>query len=193
MTIRPILFGAPMVRAILNGTKTQTRRIVKMPIHDRNFGCELAGNEIGQLEAHQLCPYGKPRDRLWVRETIEAMVPKGGRDVANSYARYRADTNGIAFGKWTPSIFMPRWASRITLEITGVRVERLQSISGDDCFAEGIDPEGEAYSEGEHFQIGGSPISAERYAFNSLWRSINGDESWEANPFVWVISFAKAA
>ena len=187
---RPIIFRAPMIRAILAGTKSQTRRIVKLPLHDRDFGCELAGNEIGQEEAHSLCPYGAPLDRLWVRESFQALFADGIEDqyqtdyktgkgykvyyMATDARQEYVDAEDDLQDKITPSIFMPRWASRITLEVTGVRVERLQDISEADAKAEGV-----------------NPVRTHRVSYIALWNTINGAGSWESNPWVWCISFWK--
>ncbi len=161
---RPILFSAPMVRAILEGRKTVTRRAMKFPLIDRDFGCELAGNEIGQSEAHRLCPYGPPGQRLWVRESWwqagdwQATYPEDdtGAWFGSRRVVYSADgtppnepntsyPNGLRNGAYSaaapnkiwrhrPSIHMNRWASRILLEITDVRVERLQDGEGETAF-----------------------------------------------------------
>lgn len=180
---RPILFQADMVNAILSGRKTQTRRIVK-PTKDRNgSGCHLAPCEIaGEVNGgdYGLCPYGQPGDRLWVREAFR------NRRVDNSPGGvvYRADHPGEStvpgsYGRpWKPSIHMPRWASRITLEIVSVRVERLQSIKSKDAEAEGC----ECGSYGKYFPVDN---------FACLWDSINGRESWDANPWVWVVEFRR--
>ncbi|ECC3255677.1 hypothetical protein YD04_002133 [Salmonella enterica subsp. enterica] len=184
-----------MVRAILEGRKTQTRRPVKFPLIDKNMGCELAGNELaGELAAHNYwnSPYGKPGDRIWVRETFR--VHCRATDVATLVYRasvrnsWTEQTHRVPVAvcntpatpeKWTPSIHMPRWASRITLEITDVRVERLNDIRECDAKAEGGQTEctliGDKYYPG----------------FRSLWKSIYGEESWAANPWVWVIEFKR--
>lgn len=192
MKERPILFSGPMVRAILEGRKTQTRRVVKrqgdmeFDPADPHFGpywLSYATEADGE-DAKVRCPYGVPGDRLWVRETYcEFTEDSPDRMGAGFY--YRADLanqsdsaaetmrlNGV---KWRPSIFMPRRASRILLEITGVRVERLQDISDDDCRAEG-------YDRSHAFP---------REWFARLWASINGTGSWAANPLVWVVSFQR--
>ncbi|MBD0758910.1 morphogenetic protein [Klebsiella variicola] len=180
MKERGMIFNGEMVRAILDGRKTQTRRPVKFPVHDKNLGCELAGNELaGELSAGSYLnsAFGKPGDRIWVRET---------------WARYNIDQNShdIAFrattpadwpeeGRWRPSIHMPRWASRILLEITDVRVERLKSISDGDAIREGCSTadmkSGDCVAD----------------VFARLWASIYGDESWNSNPWVWVIEFKR--
>lgn len=192
MSDRPILFSAPMVRALLAGTKTQTRRVVKHPglaslshIVDCRDG--WWGDEEGDFQA--LCPYGAPGDRLWVRETWQHVEGGAVRDAAGGVMDsfddeivYRAD-NMNRRSAWTPSIHMPRWASRITLEITAVRVERLQDISEADAKAEGVEPMLVPPD-------GGSAPHVEGY--RTLWESINGAGSWDANPWVWVLEFRRA-
>jgi hypothetical protein len=153
MKERPIIFSDAMVRAILDGTKTQTRRIVKPPLE--------------QNTPAVACPYGKPGDWLWVRET---WAEQAG-DVI-----YRA-TDTTERKLWKPAIFMPRWASRITLEIESIRVERLQDCSRADAMAEGYPAK----------NMADGPDPLEWYA--TLWNNINGLGSWDANPWVWVISF----
>ncbi|HBY8156433.1 TPA: hypothetical protein MI828_23760, partial [Klebsiella pneumoniae] len=161
MTERGMIFNSEMVRAILDGRKTQTRRPVKFPVHDKNLGCELAGNELaGELSAGNYLnsAFGKPGDRIWVRETWHAIhdyCDENGhvdeRRYARSIPRHRGNywhpVYEEAWGNesredrefpWRPSIHMPRWASRILLEITDVRVERLRSMSQDDARAEGV-------------------------------------------------------
>ena len=162
MTERPILFSAPMVRAILDGNKTQTRRVVKLKPDYMETFLRLP-NKVA------CCPYGQPGGRLWVRETFEDC-----ESALHSCVLYRAD-GGTPGTKWTPSIHMPRWASRITLEITGVRVERLQDISEED-----------AISEGTPFPCGGWVGG-----YQKLWESIHGPGSWDLNPWVWVVEFKR--
>ena len=181
MTSRPILFSAPMVRALLDGSKTQTRRVLK------SQALEWISTPVGfdpQFIAdaeNRLSPYGQVGDQLWVRETFcDATVGLHGRVL------YRA--TGDTACKWKPSIFMPRAASRITLEITGVRVERLQNITAADALAEGVIqlPDG-GYSLSDTRHYSDSPD--ESYA--SLWEHLNGEGSWNSNPWVWVIEFKK--
>ena len=190
MTTRPILFSAPMVRAILDGTKTQTRRIVK-PKHLRTSNLvhdvlHLLGPEL-LSEAARYCPYGRPGDQLWVRETFCELMDSDTHETNLYYAATDETprlTDGDGFtsytkagreaSPWKPSIYMPRAASRITLEVTGIRVERLQDITS-----------GDAVSEGVLFTASTNP----RKAYEELWESINGPGSWDANPFVWVIEF----
>lgn len=201
MKERPILFSAPMVRAILSGAKTQTRRPapVREPrpgVFEITRGVHLVGNEAAVREdwlKYMTNPYGMPGDRLWVRETwahdaeslddLRAMV----EDIvmgSNCGPYYRADAVHENSGlTWRPSIHMPRWASRITLEITDVRVQRLQDISEDDAKAEGVDP----------YEWPGGPARPNaREAFRELWDRINGKRAtWDSNPWVWVVSFQR--
>ena len=189
MKERPIIMRADDVRAILAGTKTQTRRIAKLSSAGR---VERGGRNwhVDDPDAAFACPYGQPGDRLWVRESLRFV--RVGENY-HEHAVYAADgvrvprcpdllpqfCDGMAFGlaRSVPSIHMPRWASRITLEITGVRVERLQDISAADAWAEGI-----AYS----------PDVDPVHAYRELWEQINGPGSWDANPFVWVVEFRRA-
>ena len=208
MKERPILFSAPMVRAILAGKKTQTRRVVK-PRKDPDYGCELSPGEIaGDEHAARLCPYGQPGDRLWVREAwgiadkwlhdCETDPPRCIAYRANRAARnfdpvYDVDTSSWAFThmKWRPSIHMPRWASRITLEVTGVRVERLRSISIEDAKAEGAWPDVSIVAECAAYFCTDVLSVNPRMAFRMLWERINGGESWIADPWVWVVEFKR--
>ena len=206
---RPILFSAPMVRALLDGSKTQTRRVVKpQPVYDGRFagGWKLKGKKGHEAATcssliAEVCPYGQPGDRLWVREawrTYRGNDATPPRDLTTAHRIwYEADDRcNAAAGKLRPSMFMPRWASRITLEVTGVRVERLQDISEADSVAEGI----ERQEDGLGWKRG--PISSDhpntatrtafpRLAYQSLWEQINGPDSWEATPWVWAIEFKR--
>ena len=204
MKERPILFSGPMVRAILEGRKTQTRRIVKK---SRKEFCDINGlghavftdNNITYQELK--CPYGQEGDRLWVRETWATDYPEklkleiweGGQNLDWIMHRAHSDNVHENLGiRWRPSIHMPRWASRITLEVTGVRVERLQDISEEDAIAEGIQPSelGEAASASLQL-IKGEQWPAAVLQYAELWQSINGPGSWEANPWVWVVEFKR--
>ena len=193
-----MIFNAEMVRAILDGRKTQTRRIMKVQPDTPEFGLRRIiessiANEIGmyfwsQEDARGIkarskqfsCPYGDVGDHIWVRETFCA-VPDNDEPAGCSALLYAADGNG-PYGKWTPSIHMPRWASRLTLEITGVRVERLRDLSEDDAKSEGITPPSGGVLPGWEYRIN----------FRDLWMSIYGADNWEANPWVWVIEFKVA-
>lgn len=180
MKERPILFSGPMVRAILEGRKTQTRRVVKFEFVKTIPVPENSAFREG-TEWKSECPFGQPGDRLWVRET---WAPHA--DMPPS-AIYRCDRGGdyqdtvTPNFRWRPSIHMPRWASRLTLEITAVRVERLQDISEEDVWEEGCTkPSG-------YF---GCPGQAQSI-FRSLWGAVYGHESWDANPWVWVVEFKR--
>ncbi|HBX5813164.1 TPA: morphogenetic protein [Klebsiella pneumoniae] len=198
MKERGMIFNAEMVRAILDGRKTQTRRIMAPQPADDIERCIFPNPEAigwksslrhkhGSTTAH-FCHYGKPGDRIWVRETWNKY---GG------LLTYRADHDWIddmrketvCTAKWVPSIHMPRWASRILLEITDVRVERLNSISQEDAQAEGLELTGwrPTYSD----QDSGGEVMTPYDNFAELWSSIYGDESWQANPWVWVIEFKR--
>lgn len=175
--------SAPMVRAILEKRKTQTRRIIK----PQPAAC--ADGFLLPLRTES--PYGYVGDRLWVRENgwqRPYRSPKMMREGADTWAPYYFDADGLTdrdvadFKKWgfkrRPSIHMPRWESRITLEVTAVRVEQVQRISDKDCFAEGIEPIGPEHSH---------DIPRKEYA--ALWDKINGRGAWDKNPWVWCISF----
>lgn len=200
---RPILMSAEMVRAVIDGRKTQTRRIVKLIRHPSwsggfyvkrpNSGCMVGIQTLvegGFKDAGYFSPFGCPGDRLWVRETwTEALFsafdappkhPKPGRQFVG--ALYKADNPAThRVSKWKPSIHMPRWASRITLEITEVRVERLWDISEEDAKSEGVMP---CLNE-----IGEPRICGHYLAFYDLWNSIYGQRGWDKNEWVWVVSF----
>lgn len=225
MAERPMLMSAPMVRALLAGTKTQTRRVVKPPRNRPAFVLLDHGNgwwpyqsDDGEselcddgMEHPYTCPYGKPGDRLWVREafsgphcmdaTDECVAVRPSKWGEGSRIWYWADGNPT-HGDWTrprPSIHMPRWASRILLEVTAVRVERLQDISEADAKAEGITPiwpDGPRDDGGpNHFTVDvdpghlNGPTAATVYRM--LWELINGEGSWDANPWVWVVEFKR--
>lgn len=221
MAERPILFSAPMVRAILDGAKTQTRRLVNLtgrliemrwsPLHpERGLRVTVRtgprSTHTGPIGDHlDACPYGQPGDRLWVREehfrfghwepVAGAKTRKGGRQkwmfVADSDETRFTAPDGVevrrgrhhrdpATPAWHKRLarFMPRCLSRITLEVTSVHVERLHEISDDDARAEGAPGPFDS-------------LFTPRLRFERLWESINGPESWDANPWVWVVSFRK--
>ncbi len=191
---RPILFSGPMVRAILEGRKSQTRRTIERMEgfrvkqfgpsdttgYDWHFRCQRGlWQDMDHAEVISRCPYGQAGDRLWVRETFAIA------NAANRSVVYRASTP-MGDGLWRPSIHMPRWASRITLEITGVRVERLNEVSEEDAKEEGI----ETSSDGVYFMDytrGITNACRPDYSFMTLGKSINGPDSWAANPWVWVV------
>lgn len=214
---RPILFSGAMVRALLAGTKTQTRRVVKPQpdtAHDSEPYWFIGGYRVwGYRPAPAVplreggnplpCPYGQPGDRLWVRETWRGIVKTSAPwDDCTTYgvAHYVPDEDecrrleyAATFGEgakgWRPSIHMPRWASRITLEITRARVERLQDISKADAMAEGIvlQPDGGyGLADTTHYHS-----TDPRQSYFSLWEAINGDGSVQANPWVWVVEFRR--
>ncbi|HBS9332675.1 TPA: morphogenetic protein [Klebsiella pneumoniae] len=211
MKERGMIFNSEMVRAILDGRKTQTRRIMKVqPVLNGNF-YEVFGSawskgmtSIPAVPGHSLstrCPFGAVGDRIWVRETFCPVddTQYGGEKWVDYRAtpRYEAShpagwdsaPNDAEALKWRPSIHMPRWASRILLEITGVRVERLNSISQEDAQAEGLELTGwrPTYSDPDS----GGEVMTPYDNFAELWSSIYGDESWKANSWVWVISFKR--
>ncbi|GKL00250.1 hypothetical protein NUBL21990_21500 [Klebsiella pneumoniae] len=208
MTERGMIFNGEMVRALLDGRKTQTRRPVKFPVHDKNLGCELAGNELaGELSAGNYLnsAFGKPGDRIWVREAFR--VHSRATDVATLVYKasernsWTEQTHRVPVAvcnkpatpeKWTPSLHMPRWACRILLEITNVRVERLNAISEEDATAEGVPPAGSLLPDypGTFLTPKGDFATA-KVAFQRLWESIYGEESLKANGWVWVISFKR--
>ncbi len=184
---RPILFSAEMVRAILEGRKTQTRRVMKK--QPQLFTARQLAEKLPPYdEIVSKCPYGQPGDRLWVREKFSYLeftnrYPVIKRSLAEGDTQpevfYWADGKMPGWGNWTrpkPSIHMPRWASRITLEITALRVERLKDISEADAEAEGMQL---AY------------MSTRRSSFLELWDSINKKHPWTANPWVWVVEFKR--
>ena len=170
-----------MVRAILAGTKSQTRRIVKP---------QPTGSVLLR------CPYMRT-GRLWVRETWQSMTdPKIVQNIEDVQYRADEDDPGVT---WRPSIFMPRWASRLTLEITGVRLEQLQEISATDALAEGLRYGTQLLAGAGGARFGGwnAPNEPDTMyadsgdAYGSLWNSINGRGAWDLNPWVWVIEFRK--
>ena len=185
MKERPILFSGGMVRAILDGSKTQTRRIAK----EFNEMPNLDGI-LRRFPNQEGCPYGTPGDRLWVRETFAQGVEGCPGGISYRADHFDPKGDGPAHPmKWRPSIFMPRIASRILLEITDVRVQRLQEISEEDARAEGVTDFAGRWWDGSPVVCG--KWNAPSEAFAALWESINGTGSWEANPWVWVITFRR--
>lgn len=194
---RPILMSGPLVRAVLDGRKSQTRRPIS-PVQPRADGRWPAGRD-----PLPDCPFGQVSDRLWVREAWGLRRPFDRTDWHRGSLRgateaiihdewavdYRAAWGPNQEGCfWRPSVHMPRWASRLTLRITDVRVERLQDISEEDARAEGVDPHPLRMDMDT-----GLPMEREtaRSAFARAWGGIYGTESWDANPFVWTISFER--
>ena len=188
MKERPMLFSAPMVRAILDGRKTVTRRIVKA----RDLEWMDVHQGLREPDNAERCPYGQPGgDRLYVRETWAAphaydhLPPRLIPQDARIHYAATEDRGGLL---WRPSIHMPRWASRILLEVTGVRVERLNDISKADAIAEGAPPSHPSIDR-VSAEYGHADFSRSWYA--QLWDQINGAGSWDANPWVWVIEFKR--
>lgn len=197
---RPILFSAPMVRALLAGAKTQTRRQIQVQppagtiqvstFHHpdprpRFYAWTDDGHGRAELADGGWCSpcrYGQPGDRLWVREawkahtTFDHLPP---REIPESHVWYMADHGYKAQSRYRQGMFMPRWASRITLEITGVRIERLQDISRGDAMAEGC--------PFPNMAAGPNPCDW----YRDLWEQINGAGSWAGNPWVWVVKFKR--
>lgn len=221
MKERPVIFNGEMVRAIIDGRKTQTRRVMKVQPESSGFGLRFITESLNNRDTGKYfwsqsdacginrprskpfaCPFGQVGDRLWVREAyqgplfnfdqMETYLEDTSKFERPEFCEYRADggktpeyydaDDNLRYG-WKPSIHMPRWASRILLEITGVRVERLNDITHEDAKAEGC-----CYGRG-----GGVPDFAVTPAdhFPTLWASIYGVENWRANPWVWVIEFRR--
>lgn len=218
MTERGMIFNSEMVRAILDGRKTQMRRIIKdctvgrdpiskfIQVGKKFIGCYP--EDVPEL-IRECCPYGVPGDRIWVRETfqgplfdfeqMEAYQEDSSKFKKPEFCVYKADgkpapeffdaDDNLHCG-WRPSIHMPRWASRITLEITGVRVEQLKSISEEEARSEGVARLREGFWK--HYQPGWTQhqLSA-RGSFATLWDSIYGFGDWDRNPWVWVVEFKR--
>lgn len=204
MQARPMLFSAPMVRAILDGRKTQTRRIVKpqppkgtekvisqtekigqsflcMSQPENGFRSVIPANHSKKHPA-MIPPHGQVGDLIWVRETCKAIGPKHEPEIMYSdHDDYDIATKELGW-RVLPSIYMPRRESRITLKIAGVRVERLQDVSGADAKAEGVNSQLICSN-----RLG--PAGSYRMNFTLLWESINGPTSWNENPWVWVYEF----
>ena len=223
MKERPVIFNGEMVRAILDGRKTQTRRAIS----DRHFHLIDVASQVGEcypLESgidhansqsyyREYCPFGQVGDRLWVREAyqgplfnfdqMETYLEDTSKFERPEFCEYRADggktpeyydaDDNLRYG-WKPSIHMPRWASRITLEITAVRVERLNDISEEDAKAEGVKPAGDMLPDyPDTFLTPKGDFATAKVAFQRLWQSIYDEESWAANPWVWVIEFKQVS
>lgn len=227
MKERPILFSGPMVRALLAGTKTQTRRIVKLdefqPSKTKGYDWTFRGRgavwqDYRNDRIAEKSPYGVVGDRLWVKETFfhgrwteshfsNDMTGRSVETVVSNWAGPEAKSEGIHYVadlgdavpppsdvyRWTkrPAIFMYRWASRLLLEVTAVRVERLQSIDELDALAEGV--EGRVVTSTLDGKPGEYVVGPARDAYAALWDDINGDTMpWSSNPWVWVVSFKRA-
>ncbi|HEE5105179.1 TPA: hypothetical protein R7I94_003281 [Klebsiella pneumoniae] len=215
MKERGMIFNGEMVRAILDGRKTQTRRIMKPQPEPCPRGGHWWPSNVFKTMLHveeemqngkggwgglvgDACPFGDVGDRIWVRETW-AEAGASAPDLKLYRANYPEHVPSIYENvppaeeiRWTPSIHMPRTASRIQLEITDVRVERLNAISEEDATAEGVPPAGSLLPDypGTFLTPKGDFATA-KVAFQRLWESIYGEESWKANPLVWVISFKR--
>lgn len=211
MKERPVIFNGEMVRAILDGRKTQTRRALNWK---RQPYTEMAERDDGSLwpwaedgerggDIWFPCPFGEVGERLWVRETFMDLTGTGIEATTGKFEgfAYRADTPAGSYGdevrkeyglKWTPSLHMPRKSCRILLEITAVRVERLNDISEEDAKAEGVKPAGDMLPDyPDTFLTPKGDFATAKVAFQRLWQSIYGEESWAANPWVWVIEFKR--
>ena len=213
MRERPISLRDWEARAILEGRKTQTRRPVQSPaknmqregmevIKRRAPGDRWYGDHVWSMRGptgvwgdytddrfRSLCPFGAPGDLLWVREAHAFDPCEDSEGNAADRVLYRADHNGAAPLRWRPSIHMPRWASRLTLRVADVRVERVQDITEEDARSEGV------YSLCGGYCAGGADAewnATARAAFEGLWIDTYGPESWTANPFCWVVSFERA-
>lgn len=201
MSERPIIFSPESVALIRRGVKTQTRRVMKPQ------PCEDLWKILRRYPRQRTCPHGNPGDRLWVREAwampanlqpcircgiIHPATHLDGCPYITYPAIYKADfdTLGADEVKWRNAMFMPRWASRLTLELTAVRVERLQEISEEDARAEGC-ASVDASADEKAF-MGSDGQWTEKFAYMMMWDSINGKKApWESNPFVWVLEFCR--
>lgn len=195
MKERPILFSGEMVRAILAGRKTQTRRVIRQRDLDR-----MEGLMLHDSEAEMWCPYGRVSDRLWVRETFSpgtlAIENKEADNICYRAGKCPCGDEGKYHWhgtKWKPSIFMPRWASRITLEIVSVRVERIQDISESDAKAEGITNPAEIAHLRAITEKAGLQYCPHKMAYSELWDELNEERGfgWDVNPWVWAIEFRR--
>ena len=208
MKEHPIIFSGPMVRAILDARKTQTRRLMKSQPPAKPSGCRplkiatATDDEGAELFAYAIgagnggwnvrCPYGVPGDRLWVRETSRERMPadKTLADTDGGIEIYEFLTTAARSAwtceRWTPAIYMPRWASRITLEIVDVRAQRLQDISEADAKAEGV--LGVDWGHGQDY--GGK--ACYRKSFAALWDLIHAQRApWSSNPWIWALTFRR--
>jgi hypothetical protein len=206
---RPILMSTPMIHALLDGQKMQTRRIMKpQPTNEWAWNPHSKTNPLDYSREvwDRFCPYGKPGDLLWVREKHSyAMVEAGtSKRLHDSPPLYFADDPHWDGPKWKPSIHMPRWASRLTLELMKVQVQRLHDITAEDARAEGLACV--TKDDGKTFKYGLPDLDGfpgcdnhgwawkdwhidPRQAYKKVWDDINGHGSWNQDPFVWVLSF----
>lgn len=193
-----------MVRAVLSGAKTQTRRIASTrqcvlgeefpgPRGSDGFSrAYLMHRASDRADMLERCPYGQPGDSLWVREawrTVAEADQLPPRDLTTAHRIWHEadEAHQPGAGKYRPPMFMPRWASRITLEVTGVRVERLQDISEADAIAEGS----RSWALEQDTPVKDIPAGETRLMFRQLWEHINGSDSWDANPWVWAVEFRR--
>jgi hypothetical protein len=211
MKSKPILFSTPMIQAILEGRKTQTRRIVKpQPKQELDFfGWELHPKKLqvafgtgNKVDSFHKFPFGQVGDVLWVRETFRIKHPWGHEAFGYyeyktyNYQQIKAPDSSVfqSSPKWKPSIFMPKDAARIWLKITNIKIERLHDISEKDAILEGVEKEFSILFNEWRFKDYYNVKSDWRSAvssFQSLWANINGINSWDDNPFVWVIEFER--
>jgi len=190
MKERPILFSTPMVQAILEGRKTQTRRIIKPQPFKKDNIWEYTKKSHATVSPDKIldcpippikCPYGAPGDVLWVRETF--------RLFKNDFYVYKANYKFPEAFRWKPSIYMPKAAARLWLKITDLRVERLQDITEQDAKSEGVEKYNDLFFK--DYTNPENKFLCAKTSFTSLWESINGQESWEENPWVWVVEFER--
>lgn len=220
----PLLFRPPLVKAILAGQKTQTRRLVKpQPVNDKSlqdswiwhggkaleqmgYGADYVHTRMEAMKTAMLkvCPYGQLGDRLWIRESWRAArgwdSTKPREIHSGSPIVFPADGNALnqdgweadeprEYGKLRPSIFMPRWASRISLETTAVRVERLNDISEKDSISEGVERDSDGWID---YQMPSTQCcQSPKDSFRTLWESLNGSGTWDENPWVYVLDFKR--
>jgi hypothetical protein len=199
VTDKPIIFSAPMVRALLAGTKTQTRRLLKPPYGTLEW--------LGNNQWRPICTKVFPGDRLWVREAHSLHhahgqgrrdgkrwgpwggLPTTGSPDGTQIAYYREGFDRCDHGRWRPSIHMPRWASRLTLIVTDVRVQRLAEISEEDARAEGAPPFGGDSADASRGVMASGHAGNYRATFRDIWNTIHGPGAWDANPWVAALTF----
>jgi hypothetical protein len=209
----PVLFSTIMVQANMEDRKDMTRRLVKFRnrkwrlsyeanepgrtdldafgvLNEHGNLIEIEEGQPGTLKELGLCPYGQPGDILWVRETFLTRTPRGDMGKFGYKADFKHSWKGPL--KWKPSIFMPKEAARIWLQVTDVRIERLHDITEEDAIAEGIEKRLGSTSETrfdyKHYIYGTYDVSAQ-VSFRTLWEAVNDPDSWVANPWVWVVKY----